>query len=108
MIDIQGNLKALLDKKGVLQKNVAKELGISEQAVSNWFTRKTDLSFTQVSRICEVAGISIVDAVTYPDEYVPKDTVKPECEECKRKDEIIDNLTELLRRYKQDSKKKKE
>ena len=88
-----------------MRKNVAKELGISEQALSNWFTRKTDLSFTQVSRICEVSGIRLVDAVTYPEEYVPKESVITECEECKRKDEIIDNLNELLRKYKSERKK---
>lgn len=108
MIDIQENLKAILKEKQVLQKNVAKELGVTEQALSNWFNRKTDLSFSQITRICEVAKVSIVDAITWPEKYVPADQTNPACEECKRKDEIIDNLTELLRRYKQDTKKKKE
>ena len=103
MIDIQENLKAILKERGVLRKQVAKELGITEQGLSNWFTRKTDLSFQQISRICEVAGVSVVDAVTWPVKYVPEDQTKQECEDCKRKDEIIDNLQDLLRKYKQES-----
>lgn len=108
MIDIQVNLKAILKEKQVLQKNVAKELGVTEQALSNWFNRKTDLSFSQITRICEVAGVSIVDAVTWPIKYVPEDEVNPACEECKRKDEMIDNLQELIRKLKAEIKLKKQ
>lgn len=106
MIDIQANLKSILKKNGILQKQVAKSLGMTEQGLSNWFTRKTDMTFNQISRICEVAGISVIDAVTWPVKYVPEDESKPICEECKRKAEIIDNLQELLRKYKIESKQK--
>ncbi len=105
MIDIQENLKAILKERGFSQKTVAKDLGITEQALSNWFNRKTDLSFNQITRICEVVKVSIVDAITWPDKYVPADQANPACEECKRKDEIIDNLQELLRKYKQERRK---
>ena len=107
MIDIQKNISAILKNKGILRKSVAKELGITEAGLSNWFTRKSDLSFSQISRICEVAGISIVDAITYPEKYVPEGLENPSCEECKRKDEIIDNLNELLRLYKKEEVKNK-
>lgn len=106
-IDIQKNLRALLKKHGVLHKQVAAALGMTSQGLSNWFTRKDDLSFSQITRICEVAKISIVDVVTFPEEYVPKKSENPICEECKRKDEIIDNLNELLRKYKIELKKYK-
>ena len=106
-IDIQKNLRALLKKNNVLHKNVASALGLTSQGLSNWFTRKSDLTFSQITRICEVANISIVDVVTYPDVYVPKQDEVPPCEECKRKDQIIDNLNELLVRYKAELKKYK-
>ena len=106
MIDIQGNLQAILKERGFLQKNVAKDLGITEQGLSNWFTRKTDMTFTQISRICEVCHIDIIDVVTYPVKYIPESSANPECEECKKKDEIIEYLTELLRRYKAEAKQK--
>lgn len=107
MIDIQENLKAILKERGVLRKQVAAELGMTESGLSNWFTRKNDLSFTQITRICEVAGVSIVDAVTWPVKYVPEDEVNPACEECKRKDEIIDNLQELIRKLRAENKQKR-
>lgn len=107
MIDIQKNISALLKERGVLRKQVAYELGITEAALSNWFTRKNDLSFSQITRICEVAKIPIIDAITYPEKYVPADEEKPVCEECLRKDKIINSLTELLEIYKNKNKNKR-
>lgn len=101
MIDIQENIKAILAERGILQKQVAARLGITDQAYSNWFTRKADLSFGQIQRICEAAGISVVDVVTYPEKYVPEGQGAPVCEECKKKDEIIDNLNLLIKQLKQ-------
>lgn len=108
MIDIQKNIRAILSERGIMQKQLAAKLGMTDQALSNWFTRKDDLSFTQIQRICEAAGIEIVDVVTYPDKYVKESEVSdPECEKCKEKDEIIANLNELLAIYKQKLKMKK-
>ena len=108
MIDIQKNIRAILSERGIMQKQLAAKLGMTDQAWSNWFTRKDDLSFTQSQRICEAAGIEIVDVVTYPDKYVKEsESSDPECEKCKEKDEIIANLNELLAIYKQKLKMKK-
>lgn len=101
MIDIQKNIRAILADRGIMQKQVALKLGMTDQALSNWFTRKTDLTFTQIQRICEVTGVELVDVVTYPEKYVPENQAKPDCEECKKKDEIIDNLNLLIRQLKQ-------
>lgn len=101
MIDIQKNIRAILAERGIMQKQVALKLGMTDQALSNWFTRKTDLTFTQVQRICEVSGIELVDVVTYPVKYVPEDqAVAPACEECRKKDEIIENLNLLIKQLK--------
>lgn len=108
MIDIQKNIRAILAERGIMQKQLAAKLGMTDQALSNWFTRKDDLSFTQIQRICEAAGIEIVDVVTYPDKYVKdSEASEPYCEKCKEKDEIIANLNELLSVYKQKLKMKK-
>lgn len=108
VIDIQANLKAILKKNGILQKQVAHELGMTEQGLSNWFTRNTSMTFEQITRICEVAKIPVVDAVTWPVKYVPESQEpSPICEECQKKQETIDNLNELLREYKQKLKQKK-
>ncbi len=97
MIDIQKNIRAILAERGIMQKQVAAKLGITDQAFSNWFTRKDDLSFNQIQRICEVSGIDLVDVVTYPEKYVKEsEAVKPVCESCKEKDKIIKNLNLLI------------
>ena len=106
MIDLQENLGAILKERGILHKNVAQAMGVTDAAVSNWFNRTVELKFSTVSQICEKFKIPIVDVVTYPKKYIPEDELKPECEECKKKDEIIDYLSELLRRYKAEAKQK--
>lgn len=107
MIDIKRNLKAILEEKGIMQKQVAQGLGISDQAVSNWFNNSKDVKVSRITQMCEVFHISIVDVFTYPEKYIPENQANPSCEECRRKDEIIENLTELLRIYKTEAKKKR-
>lgn len=89
-----------------MQKQVAQRLGISDQAVSNWFNSPKDVKLSRITHMCELLNISIVDVLTYPEKYVPEAQMNPVCDECKRKDEIIENLTELLRVYKKEAKKK--
>lgn len=97
MIDIQKNIRAILAERGIMQKQLAAKLGMTDQALSNWFTRKDDLSFTQIQRICEAAGVEIVDVVTYPDKYVKEsEATEPYCENCREKDKIIKNLNLLI------------
>ncbi len=105
MIDVRKNLKAIIGNRGISQKKLAIEVGMEQNALSNWLNYQGDASLQKITEICEALGISVVDALTYPVKYVPEDQVNPACEECKRKDEIIDNLQELLRKYKQENKK---
>lgn len=106
MIDLQENLSAVLKERGILYKNVAQAMGVTDAAVSNWFNRTVELKFSTVSQICEKFQIPIVDVVTYPEKYISEKSINPACEECKKKDEIIEYLTELLRRYKAEAKQK--
>lgn len=108
MIDVRKNLKAIIEERKLSQKQIAFDSGMTESGLSTWLSSKSDASLRKTSAICEAIGISLVDALTYPEKYVPEDQAHPACEECKRKDEIIDYLSELLRRYKQDTKKRKE
>ena len=43
MIDIQGNLAAILKEKGISRNQVAIEMGVTSPAVSNWFNRTGDI-----------------------------------------------------------------
>lgn len=105
MIDVRKNLKSLIDECGYSQKEIAFGVGMSESSLSNWFKDSSLPTLKKTLEICEVAHINIIDVFTYPEKYVPEDQANPTCEDCKRKDEIIDNLNELLRKYKQEKKK---
>lgn len=106
MIDVRKNLKAIIEERGISQKKIAIEVGMTESALSNWLNESSLPTIKKTLEICEVIGIPIVDAFTYPVKYIPEDQAHPTCDECKKKDEIIDNLQELLRRYKLDATKK--
>ncbi len=106
MIDVRKNITAIIEDRGILKKNVAIDTNVNDSAISNWLHSKGQPTIRKTLEICEALGISIVDVFTYPEKYVPISQINPPCEECKKKDEIIDNLNELLRRYKQDSKTK--
>lgn len=107
MIDVKKNLKLILEERGILQKQVAVALGVSDQAISNWFNGTEDVKLRKITQICEAAGVSVIDVLTYPEKYVPESQAKPDCEECVKKQEMIDNLTELLNVYRQKLKAKK-
>ena len=106
MINVRKNLKAIIEERGISQKKIAIEVGMTESALSNWLKDSSLPTLKKTLEICEVIGVPIVDVFTYPEKYVPEDQAHPACEECKRKDEIIDYLTELLRRYKAEAKQK--
>lgn len=103
MIDVRKNLKAIIEERGISQKKIAIEVGMTESALSNWLKDSSLPTLKKTLEICEAIGVPIVDVFTYPEKYVPEDLAHPTCEECKRKDEIIDNLNDLLRKYKKSS-----
>ena len=107
MIDVRKNLKAIIEERKLSQKQIAFDCGMTESGLSTWLSSKSDASLRKTSVICEAIGISIVDAFTYPEKYVPENDAHPACEECKRKDELIDNLQELIRKLRAENKQKK-
>lgn len=107
MIDVRKNITAIIEERGILKKNVAMDTNVNGSAISNWLHSSGQPTLRKTLEICEVLGISIVDVFTYPEKYVPINQSNTACEECKRKDEIIDNLNELLRKYKSELKKYK-
>ena len=107
MNKILENLEAIRIKKGLKQGYVAQRLGISQQAYSRYFSEQDDMKLSRLQQICCVLGVSVVDAITWPEHYVPESESTPQCEECQKKDGIIENLNELLTIYKQKLKEKK-
>lgn len=107
MNKILENLEAIRAEKGLKQEYVAQKLGISQQAYSRYFSEQDDMKVSRLQQICSALGVSLVDVVTWPEHYVPESETTPQCEECRKKDEIIENLNELLTVYKQKLKAKK-
>lgn len=107
MNKILENLEAIRIEKGLKQEFVAQKVGISQQAYSRYFTDQDDMKVSRLQQICSALDVSLVDVVTWPDHYVPESEAAPHCEECQKKDLIIDNLNELLTIYKQKLKQKK-
>lgn len=104
MNDVRKNLMALADREGFSQKQIAAELGITQQAYSAWFNRSKGFSFEHLERVCEIINVSVVDVITYPAKYIDSATLPQECEECRRKQETIDNLNEFIRLLKKKQK----
>lgn len=96
MKTIQEQIEQIRKDKGLKQSYVANKLGISQSTYSQYFTRNTDIRFSLVSQICDILGVSIVDAITYPIKYVQLDEVPKVCAECKKKDLIIENLNNYI------------
>lgn len=55
---LREKLRQLRRKKGLSQEAVAKELGISRQAVSKWETDLAQLDLDNLKKICEILDIS--------------------------------------------------
>lgn len=100
MIDVRKNLKAIIEERGILKKNIALESKVGGSAISNWLNSSSQPSLRKTLEICEVLGISIVDVFTYPVKYVPEDSISSSCDKCKEKDEIIRNLNLLIQQLK--------
>ena len=107
MIDIIKNIEEIRQEKGIKQSEMGQKLGTTQSGYSNFVNRNSDMPFSRITQIADILGVSVVDIVTWPDKYVPADSVAPECEKCKEKDEIIANLNELLSVYKQKLKMRK-
>lgn len=108
MIDIIANIEAIRQEKGIKQSEMGKRLGTTQSGYSNFVNRNTDMPFSRISQIADILGVSVVDIVTWPIKYIPEGQASsPACEECRKKDEIIDDLRELLNVYKQKLKTRK-
>jgi len=69
------NLEAIRKDKGIKQVVIAKKLGISQAAYSNYVTRNNDISYNRLSRIADILGTSVIDIITYPRKFVDIESV---------------------------------
>lgn len=61
MIQLADKLKKLRHKKGISQELLAKELGISRQAISKWESDTAQPDLDNLAKLCEIFNISADD-----------------------------------------------
>jgi len=97
MENIFENIESIRRKKGLKQEIIAKELGVTQSAYSNYINRNEDIPLGRLSRIANIFGVDVVDIITWPVKFVPEEK---NCRACSEKDKIIENLNLLLDEYK--------
>ena len=97
MNQILANIEAIRKEKGLKQAVMAERLGMAQSSYSRYFTDADDMKLSMLLQISDILEVSLVDIITWPEKYVPQDEGTPNCEECRKKDEIIENLNLLIR-----------
>jgi len=95
MENILKNIEAIRKEKRIKQEVIAAELGIKQSSYSSFITRESDITFSRLSRISDIFGMSVVDVITFPDKYVPASTDK-KCDDCAEKDKTIQHLNKYI------------
>lgn len=93
MEKILENIETIRKKKGLKQEVIAEALGIKQSAYSNYIRRESDISWSRLLQLSNIFDMDVIDVITYPVKYAP---VVEECQKCKEKDKIIENLNELI------------
>lgn len=93
MIDILKNIESLRKDKHLSQEAIAKELGVSQSAYSNYVNRNDDIPFSRLLRIADVLKVDVIDIIKYPNHYVLD---SGECEHCLHKEKVISQLSNYI------------
>ena len=93
MEKILENIETIRKEKRIKQAVLAEILGIKQSAYSNYINRESDISWSRLLQISNAFGMDVIDVITYPVKYSP---VVEQCESCKEKDKIIQNLNEYI------------
>lgn len=93
MEKILENIETIRKEKRIKQAVLAEILGIKQSAYSNYINRESDISWSRLLQISNAFGMDVIDVITYPVKYSP---VAEQCESCKEKDKIIQNLNEYI------------
>jgi len=93
MEKILKNIEAIRKEMGIKQSVLAEILDIKQPAYSNYINRESDIKWSRLLQISNVFGMDVIDVITYPVKYGP---IAQQCESCKEKDKIIQNLNEYI------------
>lgn len=93
MEKILENIETIRREKRIKQAVLAEILGIKQSAYSNFIHRESDINWSRLLQISNAFGMDVIDVITYPVKYGP---LTDQCEGCKEKDKIIQNLNEYI------------
>ena len=93
MEKILENIEAIRKQKGIKQEVIADALGIGQSAYSNYINRESDITWSRLLQICNILGVDVIDVIKYPIPYAP---MVEQCQGCKEKDKIIQNLNDYI------------
>lgn len=93
MEKILENIEAIRKQKGIKQEVIAEALGIGQSAYSNYINRESDITWSRLLQICNILEVDVIDVIKYPIPYAP---MVEQCQGCKEKDKIIQNLNEYI------------
>ncbi len=79
-MNIAENIKKIRLQKSINQQQIAEALNVDVAVVSNIEKGKRDLRVKELEIISNVLGVSVVDLITYPKQYVEKNSKEEEME----------------------------
>jgi len=97
MKNIFENIEAIRRVKELKQEVIAKELGVTQSAYSNYMNRNDDIPLGRLTRIANILDVDVIDIIKWPVKYMPEEK---NCKICIEKDKTIENLNLLLDEYK--------
>jgi len=86
MENIFENIEAIRRKNGLKQEVIAKELGVTQSAYSNYINRNEDIPLGRLSRIANILNVDVIDIIKWPVKYVPEEKY---CTTCTRKIKLL-------------------
>ncbi len=92
-MNLKKNIEAIRKEKGVSQEDLAKMLGVTQSTYSGYFAKNNSFKFSLILDIADRLEVDLIDIITYPVKYIPDGQ---NCQQCVKKDKIIDNLNALI------------
>ena len=101
MNTIEQLIRKIAAEKGLSQTVLADAMNITQPGLSKLLNGKDNVKFMYLKRFADYLGISVIDLITYPEKWGPVEDKQP-CQKCYEKDLIINNLNDLLQRYRKE------
>lgn len=95
MENILKNIEAIRKEKRIKQEVIAAELGIKQSSYSSFITRESDITFSRLSHISDILGMSVIDVIAWPEHYVPEPSDN-QCKSCIEKEQTIIHLNNYI------------